>query len=355
MRPVFLPRSQPDERHSKPRNGLAESVIFARAPRRPLFILVPWIMPLLALFAGEPCWAVSPSSPPSPSAIGTLSGQELLRIGGIHDDQQHFLETLTYYELALSKFGETKQPRGAAMALVKIARVRERQGKPEAAYGSLQEALPILARSPDRAAHAGALLAMGRVASRLGRVDEARDSLSQAVSLFTKAKDSGSRNEALIQLGLLQVGNGSAEAGVAALRQAYQDAKTRRDLDQQLMALLALGEAYGLLEQSTEARNYYTEGLRLAEVEHRVPAEAKLRLRLAQIESAGGQLNESIASGKRALLLSQTLRDPVTEAAAWSLLADLFRKTEREPEAEEAEKRAVAIYRAREIFVHGAR
>ena len=241
------------------------------------------------------------------------------------------------------------------MALVKIARVRERQGKPEAAYGSLQEALPILARSPDRAAQAGALLAMGRVASRLGRVDEARDSLSQAVSLFTKAKDSGSRDEALIQLGLLQVGTGSAEAGVAALRQAYQDAKTRRDPDRQLMAILALGEAYGLLEQSTEARNYYSEGLRLAEVEHRVPAEAKLRLRLAQIESAGGQLNESIASGKRALLLSQTLRDPVTEAAAWSLLADLFRKTEREPEAEEAEKRAVAIYRAREIFVHGAR
>ena len=130
---------------------------------------------------------------------------------------------------------------------------------------------------------------------------------------------------------------------------------SRRDLDQQLMALLALGEAYGLLEQSTEARNYYTEGLRLAEVEHRVPAEARLRLRLAQIESAGGQLNESIASGKRALLLSQTLRDPVTEAAAWSLLAVLFRKMEREPEAKEAEQRAVAIYRSQEIFVLGAR
>jgi tetratricopeptide (TPR) repeat protein len=333
---------------------MGEGVISARAPRRQLFIIAPWIMPVVVLFPGEPIWAVSLSSVPA-SSIATLSGHELLRIGGIHDDQQHFLETLTYYELALSKFRETKQPQGAATALVKISRVRERQGKPEEAYRSLQEALPILARSSDRAAHAGALLAMGRVAGRLGRGDEARDSLGQAVNLFTKAKDFRGRNEALVQLGLLRVGEGSAEAGVAALQQAYQDAKTRRDVEQQLTALLALGDAHCLLEQATEARAYYVDGLHLAEGEHHVPFEAKLRLRLAQIDSAEGQLNERIALGKRALLLSQTLRDNVAEAAAWSLLADLYRKAEQEPEADEADKRAVAIYRAREIFVHGAR
>lgn len=305
---------------------------------------------------GEPTQAISLfSSAKSSSSIGTLSGHELLRIGQIHDHQQHFLETLTYYELALSKFRERKQPRGVATALVKIARVRERQGKPEEAYRSLQEALPILARSPDRAAHAGALLDMGRVASRLSRGDEARDSLGQAVGLFAKAKDFRGRNEALVLLGLMRVGDGPAEAGLATLQEAYENATARRDVEQRLTALLALGDAHCLLEETTKAREKYEDGLHLAEGEHQVPFEATFRLRLAQIDHAEGRLNEGMALSKRALLLSQTLRDRVVEASAWSLLAEFYRQMEREPEAEEADSRALAIYRAREIFVHGAR
>ena len=49
------------------------------------------------------------------------------------------------------------------------------------------------------------------------------------------------------------------------------------------------------------------------------------------------------------------VRDTAAEAVAWSLLAEFYRESERENEAEEADKRAAAIYRAREIFVHGAR
>ena len=106
---------------------------------------------------------------------------------------------------------------------------------------------------------------------------------------------------------------------------------------------------------TTDARTDYRDGLQLAEAEHHLLFEAKLRLRLAQLDNADGQLNESFALGKRALLLSQTLRDSVAEAAAWSLMADLYRKMERESEAEEADKRALAIYRTREVLVHGAR
>ena len=120
-------------------------------------------------------------------------------------------------------------------------------------------------------------------------------------------------------------------------------------------AMVGTAKPSGTTTSTTDARANYGDGLQLAEAEHHVPFEAKLRLRLAQLDSAEGQLNEGIVLGKRALLLSQTLRDNVTEAAVWSLLADLYRKTERESEAEEADKRALAIYRAREIFVHGAR
>lgn len=289
------------------------------------------------------------------SSTGRLSGNELLRIGEIHDLQHHFHETLTYYQLALSTFREKKQSRGVATALVKIAGVYERQGKLQEAYASLHEALPISLKSSKRGASADALLAMGRVAARLGQWDEARNSLSQAVTLFKGSKESRGWNEALVQLGLLQVNDGMSQEGLSSLQQAKEVANLHNDTEQQLATFLALGDAHLLLDRTTGARAYYDEGLRLAEAEHQVPHETQLRLRLAQLHHAGGQLSEGIALGKRALLLSQSLHDVVTEATAWSLLADLYRKMERSTEAEEAENRALAIYRSREIQVHGAR
>jgi len=86
--------------------------------------------------------------------------------------------------------------------------------------------------------------------------------------------------------------------------------------------------------------------------------EALLRRWLAQIAGEGGEderLTEGIELEKRALLLSQTLRDAVPEATALSLLADLYRKMGRSAEANESEQRALSIYRSRQILTHGGR
>jgi hypothetical protein len=49
-------------------------------------------------------------------------------------------------------------------------------------------------------------------------------------------------------------------------------------------------------------------------------SEALLRLRLAQLDGEDERLTEGIELGKRALFLSQTLRDAGTEAATLPLL-----------------------------------
>lgn len=315
-----------------------------------------WLLLLLPLSNQTPVWSLSHSTPVQPvTSANQLKGDELLRIGEIHDHQRHFPETLTYYQLALSTFREQKQARGVATALVKIARVYERQGKFQDASVALQEAVPIFARSSDRIAHAGALLVMGRVSARLGQVENARASLSQAATLFDRAKDRGGWNETLVQLGLLSVGDGSTEQGLSLLRQAREDAHTRQDRGQELAAVVALGNAHWLLDRAAEARRYYDEGLHLAEAERNMAIDATLRLRLAQLDAEEGKLNDGIELGKRALFLAQTLHDAATEATALSLLADLYRKMDRSAEAEEAEQRALSIYRHRQILVHGAR
>jgi tetratricopeptide (TPR) repeat protein len=319
-------------------------------------VIAAWLLLLVPLSNQSPAWSLLHSMPVHQvSSAKTLSGDELLRIGEIHDHQNHFPETMTYYQLALTTFRENKQSRGVATALVKIAQVYERQGKIQDAYVALQEAVPIFARSSDRTAHAGALLVMGRVSARLGYLDNARASFSHAVTLFDRVNDRHGWNEALVQLGLLQVGDGLTEQGLSLLQQAWQDARTRQDRGQQLAAVVALGNAFWLLDRMNASRPYYDEGLHLAEVEGNMTIEAMLRLRLAQLDGEDERLTEGIELGKRALFLSQTLRDAVTEATALSLLADLYRKMGRSVEANDSEQRALAIYRSRQILVHGAR
>jgi len=289
------------------------------------------------------------------SSTRTLTGDELLRIGNIHDRQGHFSETLTYYDLALSTYRENKQTHGVAIALVKIAHVYERQGMFQDARVALQEAVPIFAKSSDNLAHARALLVMGRVSARLRHLEEARESLNHAVALFDQLKERHERNDALVQLGLVEVDDGLIDQGLSLLKEARKDAQTRRDHGQILQAVEALGNVYGALDRVNDARRYYDEGLLLAEAERNMTLEAALRLRLAYLDAGDGRLTEGIELGTDALFLSRTEQDVATEAAALSLLADLYRKMGRIDEAEESAHHALSIYRSRQIFVHGLR
>ena len=301
----------------------------------------------------ERAFAADPVAPVAPA--NTLSGHELLRIGTIHDQQEHFPESLTYYNLALSKFREKRQPQGIATTLVKIARVNERQGHLQQAHTSLKEAVSLFAKASDRSAHAESLLAIGRVSAQLGLSDESRDALTQAAALFTRVRNARGWNDTMVQLGLLQIAQGENSAGLTSLQQAAEEARTRRHVDQQFTATVALGDAHWLLGHTGDARTAYLEALSLAEAEHHLPFEGMMQLRLARLDAEKASLNDRVAQGKRALVIAQTIHDTAAEAQAWSLLSDLYRQLGQATEAEEANTHALAIYRNRELSVHGNR
>lgn len=313
-----------------------------------------WLMLLVPLSIPVSAWHLADDSPVQrTSTATTLTGDELLRIGALHDAQNHLPESLTYYQLALSVFRERRQASGVAAAQLNIGQVYERQGKFREAFEALQEAVPVLSRSTDKSAEARALLAMGRVSARLGRIDRARASLEKAVFLFNRVKDRRGWNEAAIRLGFLHLGDGLTEVGLSLLQQARQDARAHQDRGRELAAMVAYGDANWFLDRAAEARQLYSDSLRLAEAERDLATEAALRLRLAHLEGDAGFLQEGIASGKRLLWLSQMLRNPAIEAAAWSLLAELYERTQQTAEAEESEQRALMMYRTRKILVHG--
>ena len=313
------------------------------------FLLVPLLFFASAWTFDDPWFLQSVSS------ARKLNGDELLRIGEIHDVQNHFPEALTYYEQALESFRSTKQWRGEATALTKIGSIFERQGRREAAAVHLRDALSLFTKVPNSPAHADALLALGRISAWLGSHGEASHLFEQAIDRYSRSHNVQGLDSARIQLGLMRISDGLTEEGLRLLQQAFEDAKTRHDTAETFAALLALGDARWILDDLETARLHYEQALVLVEQSPQISREAGLRYRLAAIYGVTGQQDKGIVFSKRAVTLYQSLRDSSGEAASWSLLASLHQTLRQDQQAEESERRALSLYRQRQLVVHPVR
>lgn len=310
-----------------------------------LFALL--LSPLTGARAFDEPWLLQ-----SVSSARKLNGDELLRIGEIHDVQNHFPEALTYYEQALDFFHASKQRRGEALALTKIGLILERQGRREAAAARLREAVSLFSKFPDQPAHTDALLALGRVSAWLGDREEAGRLFEQAIQRSGQSRNSHGAGQATIQLGLLHTSDGRIDEGGRLLRQALEDAQGRHDEVQALAAMQALGDAQWMLDQPDAARTYYQKALVLAEKSLHTRLEADLQRRLAYVYESMRQLERGIAAAKRALTLYLSLHDPAGEAVALTVLASLYRMAGQENQSEEAAQRALMIHRHQQFMVH---
>ena len=238
-----------------------------------------------------------------------LNGDELLRIGEIHDVQNHFPEALTYYEQALEFFRATNQRQGEATALTKIGSIFERQGRREAAAAQLRGALALFSKVPNSPAHAEALLTLGRVSAWLGSREEASRLFERAADQYSRSHNVQGLDAARIQLGLMRVSDGLTQEGLQLLQQAFEDAKNRHDREQTFVALIALGDARWIMDDPEAARAQYEQSLALVEQRPQASMEAGLRYRLAALYGVTGQREKGLECSRRAVTLYQTLRD----------------------------------------------
>ena len=72
------------------------------------------VLAFLIMLSGvvEPAWQAGATTLTDRTASRTLDGRELLKIGDIHEMQNHLQEALPYYEHALEAFRAKKQRRG---------------------------------------------------------------------------------------------------------------------------------------------------------------------------------------------------------------------------------------------------
>lgn len=285
----------------------------------------------------------------------TLSGEELVRIGEIHDVQNHFPEALTYYEQALEAFRARKQRKGEAVVCTKIGSILERQGRRQEAAAQLQQALGLFSKYPDSPVYADALYASGRVSLWVGSREQAASLFEQAKERYRRAQNVRALGSVTLRSALLKVSDASPDEGFHEMEQVLDAARLRGDQEQTVEALLSLGDGNLILDRTDAAGTYYEQSLALLRQRPGAALEAGLRIRLAAVSVAAGREGQGIESGKRAVTLFQSLSDVSGEAAAWALLASLHEGLGHDAEADEAYRRSLSIYRQRSLTVHAFR
>jgi tetratricopeptide (TPR) repeat protein len=318
-----------------------------------LHAVTPFFILVVLFFAWfTPGWS---NDQPAIISVRTLRGDELLRIGEIHDVQNHFPEALMYYEQAVETFRVAKQRQGQATALTRIGSIFERQGRREAAAMRLRDALSLFSKVPDSPAHADALLTLGRVSAWLGSREDASRLFAQAMDRYGRSHNVEGLSSARIQLGLLRISDGQNQEGLRLLKETFEDAQSRHDPGQMLTASLALGDGCWIMDDPQAAGLHYEQSLAMIEQRPQASMEAGLRYRLSAIYGVTGQQEKGVEFSRRAVTLYQSMRDLSGEAAAWSQLASHQQALGQNQQAEESEQRALSIYKQKQLMVHAIR
>jgi tetratricopeptide (TPR) repeat protein len=174
----------------------------------------------------------------------------------------------------------------------------------------------------------------------------------QAQERYRRSKNVQALGLVTLQAGLLKVTDESPDEGLRQIQQVLDDARARGDHDQTLAALVVLGDANWILDWTGRAVTHYEQSIALLAQRPQPGIEAGLRIRLAALSIMMGREEQGIESAKRAVTLSQSLRNVSGEAAAWTLLGSLHEALGRGPEAEDAFRHALGIYRQQVMIVH---
>jgi tetratricopeptide (TPR) repeat protein len=273
-----------------------------------------------------------------------LEGAELIRIGDLHEIQNHLQEALPYYERAVSVYRRQRNRSGEAIALARLGRVLKRQERYEDALKILQSADGLWG-PPQRIERARTLLDLGEVSEKLGRLDDAGRAYAESRILFSQAKLSEGALSSMVRLGSLLAAQGKTVEAATLLEQAVGEAQARHDSPLHLSALLALGDAKAK-EDLGVAVMIYEEALQLAVAQHDREHEAAVRSRLAYALESTARHDAALDMASKALALYQSLRDRSHEAEMLLLLGTLSRSSRQLTAAIEYHERALGLYRA---------
>ena len=230
----------------------------------------------------------------------------LNNLGGAEADLSESHEALTYYQKCLDL---ARSPQGRAAVLNNIGQLYDSLGDWEKEIRYYQEALAIDRAEKDGPDMARTLNNLGLAYQRSQDGGRARQSYHQALQIARENKERRTEAQALSNLGYLELSLGHPSRALAPCRQALELAGDDREVES--AARTALGAAYRELGQLPEAAAELEKALAISRERGDGIREANVRLNLARVARARGDLDGAITLSGAAIDLVESFRSRV--------------------------------------------
>lgn len=184
---------------------------------------------------------------------------------GIAYGARHMQAAVEYLEEALAITRETGDTVRESRAANNLANAFLDLGRYERAEQAAVNALEVDRRCGDRFGEGIALEVLGCARRQQGRAAEAIDPLQQALAIYRELDDQAPAADALSELGETYLRLGRAADAITCLRQSLGIQREIGDLHHQAVTLRRLGLAQREANEPGQAREQFTEALRLFE------------------------------------------------------------------------------------------
>ncbi|GGR20436.1 tetratricopeptide repeat protein [Deinococcus ruber] len=228
--------------------------------------------------------------------LGDILGaaQCLNNIGQVHLSRNHLGTALTTLTEAFELLKTVDDPTTTAHCLINIAYVHEELGDHQQSYDYHARALALARQQHNHTLELYCLNNLAQAVSNLHRFQEAAELFAKALEM---AQEIGIRylmGCAYHGLGRSALGQGHPDAALQQYLLALEIAEELGEQESEVDALLGLGEVHVTLRHYDDAQVHLQRALPLA-LSHELPKKvARIRILLAQVAQATGQLNEAL-------------------------------------------------------------
>lgn len=133
----------------------------------------------------------------------------------------------------------------------------------------------------------------------------AKEWYKKALSLASKDKNRTLENSTKIRMAFIMIDEGKSDLAESVFKQILKESKQRKDFKNHVECLNGLGLLYENRGLSSEALNYYLDGIRVAEKNNQKYYEAMLLNNLGLLHYRNNQRKQALAEFERALKIAE--------------------------------------------------
>jgi tetratricopeptide (TPR) repeat protein/cold shock CspA family protein len=272
-----------------------------------------------------------------------LEAMWLSMLGGVQQQQGHFLEALDTFQRSYVIIEKLNDERGMVKILTNLGGVLQRLGRFDSAVDILRRSVVIEEQINNKPGQAKVLTSLGGVLQRLGRFDEAAKALRQGAAIEEQLGNQRGQAIVLNSLGGVYQRQGHFDEAVKAFKRSYDLLTNLGDLRGQAMVLNSLGGTLQRQGHFEEAVDIFRRSIAIGEQLNNQRGLAMVLNSLGGVLQRMGRFDEAADAFQRSYNLLVEQGDRRGQAMVLNSLGGVLQRMGRFDEALEILQRAQAI------------